>query len=125
MNYYIFVLKNYAKFSGRARRSEFWYFTLFNTIITYGLVYIGYLIGSPFLSSIYSLAVLVPTLAVGVRRMHDVDKSGWFFLIPLYNLILACTDGTPGPNEYGDDPKQRQGFGAGDYQKPFDINPQA
>jgi uncharacterized membrane protein YhaH (DUF805 family) len=125
MNYYISVLKNYAKFSGRARRSEFWYFTLFNTIITYALVYIGYSINSPFLSTIYSLAVLIPSLAVGVRRMHDVDKSGWFFIIPLYNLILACTDGTPGPNEYGDDPKQRQGFGAVDYEKPFDINPQS
>ncbi|CAM3939469.1 DUF805 domain-containing protein [Mucilaginibacter galii] len=125
MNYFISVLKNYAKFTGRARRSEFWYFTLFNTIITYGLVFIGYTLNSPFLSSIYSLAVLVPTLAVGVRRMHDVDKSGWFLIIPFYNLILACTDGTPGPNEYGDDPKLRQGFGAADYQKPFDTTPQA
>ena len=54
---------------------------------------------------IYTLAVLIPSIAVGVRRMHDVGKSGWFLLIPIYNLILACTDGVNGDNEYGADPK--------------------
>ncbi len=77
----------------------------------------------PLLNSIYSLAVMIPGLAVGVRRMHDVNKSGWYILIPIYNLILACTDGTSGDNEYGEDPKGREGFGAADYEKPFDINP--
>lgn len=123
MNWYISVLKNYAVFSGRARRSEYWYFALFNTIIAIILVIVGYAIGFTFLNSLYSLAVLIPSIAVGVRRMHDVDKSGWFLLIPLYNLILACTEGTNGPNDYGDDPKGGLGFGEMDYQKPYDINP--
>jgi len=53
----------------------------------------------------YQLAILIPSIAVGVRRMHDVNKSGWFILIPIYNLILAVTDGTKGDNKYGHDPK--------------------
>ena len=105
MNYYLKVLQNYATFSGRARRSEYWYFVLFNVIISIALGFIGGMMGISILSSIYSLAILVPSIAVGVRRMHDVGKSGWFLLIPIYNLILACTDGVKGENEYGADPK--------------------
>jgi uncharacterized membrane protein YhaH (DUF805 family) len=123
MNYYFEVLKKYAQFSGRARRSEYWYFTLFNVIIAIILMVAGTAMRFPLLNSIYSLAILIPGIAVGVRRMHDVNKSGWYILIPLYNLILACTDGTSGDNEYGEDPKGREGFGAADYEKPFDINP--
>jgi len=59
-----------------------------------------------FLGSLYSLAMFLPAIAVGVRRMHDTGKSGWYLLIPIYNLILACTEGTPGRNEYGPDPKR-------------------
>lgn len=66
---------------------------------------IGYAAEIPILSTIYSLAVIVPSIAVGVRRMHDVGKSGWFILIPIYNLILALTDSNPGENEYGPNPK--------------------
>jgi uncharacterized membrane protein YhaH (DUF805 family) len=105
MKYYISVLKNYANFDGRARRSEYWYFVLFNMIFTYALMFIGLAIELPFFQLIYSLGVLVPSIAVGVRRMHDVGKSGWFILIPIYNLILACTNGDEGENEYGADPK--------------------
>ncbi len=107
MNHYITVLKKYAVFSGRASRAEYWYFVLFNTIIAFVL---GLLIGSSGSSGIglipliYNLALLVPSIAVGVRRMHDVNKSGWFLLIPFYNLYLAVTEGTHGPNEYGEDP---------------------
>ena len=104
-NYYIHVLKNYATFNGRARRSEYWYFVLFNAIISFGLDFIGGLISFGLLGTIYSLAVLIPSIAVGVRRMHDVGKSGWFLLIPIYNLILALTDGEKGENQYGADPK--------------------
>ena len=57
------------------------------------------------LTDIYSLAILIPSLAVGVRRMHDVGKSGWFLLIPIYSLILAITEGNKGGNQYGSDPK--------------------
>ncbi|EOR95430.1 protein of unknown function DUF805 [Arcticibacter svalbardensis MN12-7] len=79
--------------------------------------------GFNLLYNIYSFAVLIPSIAVGVRRMHDVNKSGWFLLIPIYNLILAFTDGTPGENAYGQDPKGRQGFGAMDYEKPLGVDP--
>ncbi len=123
MNWYLTALKNYAVFSGRARRKEYWYFMLFSIIITYGLVFIGFAINAPYICVIYLLAAIVPAIAVGVRRMHDVDKSGWFLLIPIYNIILRFTDGTPGENQYGPDPKTRVEFGAEDYQKPFDINP--
>lgn len=112
MHYYIEVLKKYATFDGRARRSEYWYFTLFSTIVSFiftGLdTAFGTLIegtGNGILNLVYSLAVLLPSIAVGVRRMHDVGKSGWFLLIPIYNLILAITNGDEGPNEYGPDPK--------------------
>lgn len=109
MNYYLKVLKNYAQFNGRARRSEYWYFVLFNIIISIAVGAVAALTGIEILSSLYSLAILIPSIAVGVRRMHDVGKSGWFILIPIYNLILACTPGVQGDNEYGPDPKTPEG----------------
>ncbi len=110
MKWYTKVLKNYAQFNGRARRSEYWYFFLFSAIITIILTFVDRAIGSEggMLSNIYSLAVLVPTIAAGIRRMHDVGKSGWFLLIPIYNLILACTNGDQGANQYGADPKEME-----------------
>ena len=105
MNYYLHVLQNYAKFTGRARRSEFWYFFLINSILGFAIGFVGGLIQMPIIATIYSVAVLIPGIAVGVRRMHDVGKSGWFLLIPIYNLILAFTNGNTGDNEYGEDPK--------------------
>jgi uncharacterized membrane protein YhaH (DUF805 family) len=105
MNYYLKVLKQYADFEGRARRSEYWFFALFSTIISIAISYIGLTMNAPVIGTIYSLAVLVPSIAVAIRRMHDVDKSGWYCLIPFYNIILAFTEGTKGPNEYGPDPK--------------------
>lgn len=121
MNYYFAVLTKYAIFSGRARRSEYWYFALFTTIISVVLMIVDSVLGGAFLNSIYSLGVFIPSIAVGVRRMHDVNKSGWFILIPFYNLYLCCIDGTSGENAYGEDPKGRAGFGAGDYQRPTDV----
>ena len=105
MNWYLKVLQNYATFSGRARRKEYWMFFLFNMIVSIVINIIAMAIEFELLGSLYSLAVLVPGIAVGVRRMHDVGKSGWFLLIPIYNFILACTDGIQGDNEYGTDPK--------------------
>jgi uncharacterized membrane protein YhaH (DUF805 family) len=105
MNYYLKVLQNYAKFSGRARRSEYWYFFLFNVIIGIAFGFVCGILQVPQLANIYTLAVLIPAIAVAVRRMHDVGKSGWFVLIPIYNIILACTKGDTGDNEYGEDPK--------------------
>lgn len=106
MSYYLNVLKNYATFQGRARRREYWYFVLFNMIIGGIINIIANLTDLAVLSTIYSLAVLIPGIAVSVRRMHDVNKRGWYIIIPIYNLILACTNGTQGPNSFGADPKQ-------------------
>ena len=107
MNWYLKVLQNYVTFTGRARRKEYWMFTLISTIISIILGIIAGVIKFELLGSIYSIAVLLPSIAVGVRRMHDVGKSGWFLLIPIYNLILTCTDGEQGENAYGSDPKNQ------------------
>lgn len=109
------LTKNFANFEGRSRRSEYWYFVLFQLIIVYGLQALGYLAGSELLvmaSLIPSLLFLIPGISVAVRRLHDVDKSGWFLLlafIPLlgtiYLLYLFAKEGTRGPNRFGLDPK--------------------
>ena len=82
-------------------------FTLISRIISFIISYIeiSSQIYTEVYSKIYFIGVLVPTLAVGVRRMHDVGKSAWFILIPIYNLILACTDSEHGPNKWGNNPK--------------------
>ena len=106
-------------FEGRSTRSEYWYFTLFNIIITIGLIFIDATTGSlntetgmGILSGIYSLAILIPTIAVGIRRLHDTNRSGWWFLLvflPLIGgivlLIFFVLDSTPETNEYGANPK--------------------
>ena len=104
MKYYLKVLQNYATFKGRASRSEYWYFVLFNIIFSIVLGFVSGIVDLPILYTIYSLALLIPSIAVAVRRMHDVGKSGWFILIPIYDLILACTEGVKGENEYGTEP---------------------
>jgi uncharacterized membrane protein YhaH (DUF805 family) len=104
MNYYFDVLKKYAVFSGRASRKEYWMFFLFNVFASFVFGFIDGVAKVQILSSLYSLAVFLPSLAVAIRRMHDVGKSGWFMLIPIYNLILALTPGTQGNNQYGPDP---------------------
>lgn len=101
------VLENYSNFNGRARRAEFWWFLLGSVIISIVLQIIDRVIGIAIFGTIYSLAVLIPSIAVAIRRMHDVGKSGWFILIPIYNLILAFTEGDKGPNEYGPDQKNQ------------------
>jgi uncharacterized membrane protein YhaH (DUF805 family) len=106
MNYYLNFLQNYATFDGRARRSEYWYFTLFNIIIIFVLGFVDGLMGINVLSNIYILATLIPSVAVTIRRIHDVGKTGWYCLVPIYNFILECTEGTMGPNKYGPDPKR-------------------
>jgi uncharacterized membrane protein YhaH (DUF805 family) len=102
------ITKYYATFEGRARRSEYWYFVLFNLILSLIITAIELSITNQTqdtISTIYSFATFVPSCAVGVRRMHDVGKNGWYFIIPFYNLYLCCTDGEYGSNEYGDNPK--------------------
>ena len=130
MEWYLKVVRdNYANFNGRARRKEFWMFVLFNSIfgiaamildnvtglamgnLGYGAIYI-----------IYGLAVFIPGLAVAVRRLHDVGKSGWMYLICLiplvggiWLLVLWTTDSIPGENKWGPNPKKVDGsFDSGD-----------
>ena len=122
MNYYIEVFKKYAIFSGRARRAEYWYFTLFNIIIKLILIVPaiifaaqGYTMVTIVLYGLYFLyilAVIVPHLAVTVRRLHDVGKSGWMLLIALipiigaiWLLVLLVKDSNPEENKYGSNPK--------------------
>ncbi len=119
MSWYLEVLKKYAVFSGRARRKEYWYFFLFNILITIVLLVIDGMTGTldaaagiGLLGSIYALAVLIPALAVSVRRLHDTDRSGWWLLIMLVPLIgvivilvFTVQDSKPGENQYGSNPK--------------------
>jgi uncharacterized membrane protein YhaH (DUF805 family) len=114
MEWYIKVLKNYAVFEGRASRQEYWMFALFNILISIG---IGVLTGfisvytktdQTILGNIYSLAVLIPSIAVAIRRMHDTDRSGWWCIVPIAGLIFAIEAGQVGANKYGPDPKGRQ-----------------
>jgi uncharacterized membrane protein YhaH (DUF805 family) len=111
MNWYIKVLKQYADFKGRARRTEYWMFVLFNIIFNIvtsvldNILGLASIDGNGPINLIYTLAILIPSIAVAVRRMHDLGKSGWFILIPIYNLVLAATNGDAGENKYGPDPK--------------------
>lgn len=105
MQYFFRAFQNFANFNGRARRSEYWYFVLFNIIASVLVAVLSSAIKIPVIYLIYVLIAFLPGLAVGIRRMHDVGKSGWFILIPFYNLVLACTDGEKGDNKYGMDPK--------------------
>ena len=111
--YFIGVFRKYAVFQGRARRAEFWWFTLFSfvagTILSVlDVIFDLFIMGDRgILSTLWNLAVFLPSLGVTVRRMHDCDKSGWFMLIPVYGwIIIPCTKGTQGPNSYGSDPKE-------------------
>lgn len=116
MNWYLEVLKKYAVFNGRARRAEYWWFFLFSVIISIVLSVIDSFITGPqsigILGLIYSLAVLIPSIAVGIRRLHDTGRSGWWLLISFVPLIGAIVlivffvlDSQPGENQYGPNPK--------------------
>lgn len=114
MEWYLKVVKeNYANFKGRARRKEYWMFFLLNMLIVFVVGIIDYVLGTlPLIYGIYLLAVIIPSLAVLVRRLHDIGKSGWWFFIGLVPLIgaiwlfvLLGTDGNPGENSYGPSPK--------------------
>ena len=106
MKWYLKVLTQYADFNGRARRKEYWMFVLFNMIFAFIFGFVCGLLGVPELAQLYTLAMFIPSIAVGVRRMHDVGNSGWFLLIPIYNLILAVSEGEKQANKYGADPKE-------------------
>jgi len=128
MNYMILPLKRYFDFSGRSRRKEYWMFVLFviigelitmsldsalglgGTAETFsefgdGTASAGFTMTGGILTWIFIALMLIPGIAVAIRRVHDQDKSGWFVLIPIYNLILMFLEGTRGPNRFGPDPK--------------------
>jgi uncharacterized membrane protein YhaH (DUF805 family) len=120
MNWYLKVLKQYADFSGRARRKEYWMFVLFNMIFAIVAMILDNVLGIAMegigygpLYGLYALAMLIPGLAVTVRRLHDVGKSGWMILIALipligsiWLLVLMVTDSNAGENQYGQNPKE-------------------
>ena len=113
--YYLDAFRNYATFTGRARRSEYWYFVLFHILAAFTLMLADLAVLKnevPFLTIIYILGSVVPSLALIVRRLHDIGKSGWFYfvgLIPIIGgiwlIVLYCTDSEVGPNQYGLNPK--------------------
>ncbi|MCL9783186.1 DUF805 domain-containing protein [Vibrio sp. S4M6] len=121
MKWYIQAFKKYAVFTGRARRKEYWYFILFNTIVMMLLMVVSGIasflnpdtaIGFSVLYFIYALVAFIPTIAVSVRRLHDTNRSGWMMLIQLIPivgaivlLVLFVFDSQPGENQYGVNPK--------------------
>ena len=119
MSWFVEALKKYVVFSGRSRRKEYWYFVLFVVIVSIVLSLIDSLSGTyhsesgtGLLSGIFSLAILIPSIAVSVRRLHDIDRTGWWVLISLVPLIgwivllvFHVQDSTPGTNRYGPNPK--------------------
>lgn len=128
MDWLPLALKKYAQFHGRSRRREFWMFILFCIIVYIIAMILDNLFGITFemlgqdmgYGPIYTLAVLalfVPNLAVGIRRLHDIDKSGWYILVNLipiigniWFLVMMITEGTKGTNQYGPDPKGDDGI---------------
>ena len=119
MSWYLEALKKYAVFGGRSRRKEYWYFVLFSLIVSLVLSAIDALLGTfssstnvGLLGGIYGLAIIIPSIAVSVRRLHDIDRTGWWVLISLVPvigtivlLVFAALDGTPGENRFGPNPK--------------------
>jgi len=113
MEWYLKVVRdNYVNFNGRASRQEYWMFFLFNLIFLFIAISVDGYLGLGFLTILYYLAVFFPTIAVIVRRLHDIGNSGWWILISLipfigsiWLIVLLCTDSNPNENDYGPSPK--------------------
>lgn len=142
MNWMFMPLKRYVDFQGRSGRKEFWFYVLFvSIVVTILYILMGIMLAAMLASMtidpetgvatggggggagvflvsailwIFLLGTMIPSIAVAVRRMHDQDKSGWFMLIPIYNIVLYCMPGTPGPNRFGTPPA-----GDGSSSQPF------
>lgn len=118
MNWYIKVLKDYANFSGRARRKEYWMIGLINGIVCGIIFALALISGSAIINIIlilYVLAIVIPCMALTARRLHDTEHSGWFYFVsfiplvgPIILLIYLCKAGSTGANRYGADPKAEQ-----------------
>ncbi|MEU6578814.1 DUF805 domain-containing protein [Streptomyces sp. NPDC046805] len=112
MSWFVEALKKYAVFSGRARRKEYWMFSLFSVIIYAVLLAVAYGAKLP-LVMIIVLALVLPGWAVTVRRLHDTGRSGWWILlswVPFLMLVFMCMDSEPGANKYGPNPKEAAAF---------------
>lgn len=111
MDYFIAAFKQFADFSGRTRRKDFWMFILFYWIFYVVLATIDVVIGTMFLATIYGLVMFVPTLSIGARRLHDTTRSGWWqllYLIPIIGLIIMIVfliQDSHNTNDYGPNPK--------------------
>ncbi|MFG0306671.1 MAG: DUF805 domain-containing protein [Phycisphaerales bacterium JB040] len=129
MEMYLQAWKRTMDFQGRSRRSEYWTFTLLNVVVFFGLGLVGAVTSSAdsispviFLAWAFNLAILLPSLSVSVRRLHDLGKSGFWMLsllVPFVNiiaslvlLVMFCMDSQPGANKYGPSPKGDAGFDA-------------
>jgi uncharacterized membrane protein YhaH (DUF805 family) len=113
MSWFIEALKKYAVFSGRARRKEYWMYTLFVGILYIVVAIITAVTKQPAIVAVFWLAFFLPGLAVTVRRLHDTDRSGWWVLIGLVPLagfivmlVFLCADSQPGANKFGPNPKE-------------------
>ncbi len=120
MKWFLIVLKKYADFTGRAQRAEYWFFTLFYLLFFLALSLIDGAVGLfnstyglGLFGGLFALAMILPSIAVTVRRLHDTSRSGWWLLISLIPLIggivllvFVCLDSTPGTNAYGPNPKE-------------------
>lgn len=129
----------YVTFSGRAQRSEFWWFVLFTFLVSIALSVVDSVLfgtttttatsfesstDTPILSVLFSLAILLPSISVAVRRLHDLDRTGWWywlFLVPIIGFIILivwfASKGTAGDNRYGPDPLGGEGTESGDFRK--------
>ncbi len=128
-DYFILAFQKYADFTGRARRAEFWYFYLFHLIAIMVLSSIGGFFSSTWGEVIgviplaaYFFISIIPILALVVRRLHDTNRSGWWYFIGIVPflgaivlLLFFVTEGTYGPNRYGEDPKEEEDFYTEDY----------
>jgi uncharacterized membrane protein YhaH (DUF805 family) len=111
--WFIFALKRYAEFNGRSSRKEFWYFMLFAVISNIIFETIGNLIGGVggnIFALVYYVAVLIPNIAVQIRRMHDTNRRGWWCLVPIGNIIFACQASDPRENRFGPSPLSDAAF---------------
>jgi len=126
VNWYLQALKKYTVFTGRSRRKEYWFFVLFNILVSMAFAVVDYFTGTysasygmGLLGGLYALGVFLPAIAVTIRRLHDTDRSGWWILIVLvpiiggiWLLVLMLFDSQPGDNKYGPSPKADQPVGA-------------
>lgn len=119
MHWYFDALRKYAAFTGRSRRAEYWVFFVINFVVYLAAAFLDVMAGTfskemgvGLASGVYALFVLLPSVSVSVRRLHDTNRSAWWLLLgfvpiigPLVLFVIYCLEGTPGDNDYGGDPK--------------------